>query len=581
MSADARPGLPRRREPDLGELAAFTVDSAGLVTSWPGSAARRTGQSAEAVVGHGVGDVLLTGPGQQELARRALAEVATGKAWTEMVAGGRLGDGRFTIRWEPLYSPGAYRSASGDAMVTLRRAWPQPSPRWLADAGIAGGGTLDLGQTAAEIAEIAVPAFADAAGVYVAEHMLTADEAAYQRAGHGVAARHLAGRLADGVPANADILIPVGEVIIFDPGTPGFQAMRTGQPVVYDRLDQQSAERASHRRGDSQAAARYTSFLAMPLTAQGTVVGCLMFGRTTASPPFSQNELPHAEELASRAAVRIDNARLYHRERRTAQALQQGLLPRIPDAPPGLEIAGQYLAVGTNVVGGDWQDVIALPGGRAAIVVGDAMGHGPEAAAAMAQLRSAAHVLADLELPPARLLRSLDRMIAEITTSPFATCICAVTGPAAGVAGAGVAGASGADSGDGLEPGSWSCTVSRAGHPPPVVIMPGGKARLLDLPAGLPLGLGEESFEETVIMLPAGATLALYTDGLVENRSRSIDDGLAELCAALSAALAAPDTPLDAACKAVTRGLFKNGEDDITLVLARIRPHPPEEPPSR
>jgi serine phosphatase RsbU (regulator of sigma subunit) len=570
MSVGARPGLPRRREPDLGELAAFTVDSAGLVTSWPGSAARLTGQSAEAVVGHEVGDVLLTGPGQQELARRALAEVATGKAWTEMVAGGRLGDGRFTIRWEPLYSPGAYRSGSGDAMVTLRRAWPQPSPRWLADAGIAGGGTLDLGQTAAEIAEIAVPAFADAAGVYVAEHMLTADEAAYLRAGEGVAARHLAGRLADGVPANTDFLIPVGEVIIFDPGTPGFQAMRTGQPVLYDRLDQQSAERASHRPGGSQAAARYTSFLAMPLTAQGTVVGCLMFGRTTASPPFSQSELPQAEELAARAAVRIDNARLYHRERRTAQALQQGLLPRIPDAPPGLEIAGQYLAVGTNVVGGDWQDVIALPGGRAAIVVGDAMGHGPEAAAAMAQLRSAAHVLADLELPPAQLLRSLDRMIAEITTSPFATCICAVTGPAVDLT-----------SVDGVDDGSWSCTVSRAGHPPPVVIMPGGETRLLDLPAGLPLGLGEESFEETVIRLPAGATLALYTDGLVENRSRSIDDGLAELCAALSAALAAPDTPLDAACKAVTRGLFKRGEDDITLVLARIRPHSPQGPTAR
>jgi GAF domain-containing protein len=563
MSVGARPGLPRRREPDLGELAAFTVDSAGLVTSWPGSAARLTGQSAEAVVGHEVGDVLLTGPGQRDLARRALAEVEMGRAWTEMVAGGRLGDGRFTIRWEPLYSPGAYRSGSGDAMVTLRRAWPQPSPRWLADAGIAGGGTLDLGQTAAEIAEIAVPAFADAAGVYVAEHMLTADEAAYLRAGEGVAARHLAGRLADGVPANTDFLIPVGEVIIFDPGTPGFQAMRTGQPVLYDRLDQQSAERASHHPGGSQPGTRYTSFLAMPLTAQGTVVGCLMFGRTTASPPFSQGELPQAEELAARAAVRIDNARLYHRERRTAQALQQGLLPRIPDAPPGLEIAGQYLAVGTNVVGGDWQDVIALPGGRAAIVVGDAMGHGPEAAAAMAQLRSAAHVLADLELPPARLLRSLDRMIAEITTSPFATCICAVAGPAADV--------TGVDGLVGVEAGSWSCTVSRAGHPPPVVIMPGGEARLLDLPAGLPLGLGEEVFEETVISLPAGATLALYTDGLVESRVRPLDAGMVALGEVLSAALAEPGCELDTVCRKVTRALHQQGEDDVTLVLARVR----------
>ena len=566
MTGDARPGLPRRREPDLGDLTAFTVDFAGLVTSWPDSAARLFGQPAEAVVGQDVRDVLLTGPGQRELARRALAEVAAGRAWTETAAGGRLGGGRFAMRWEPLRPPGAC-----GAMVLLRLPWPQPRPGWLGDAAFVVGGTLDLGQTAAEIAEIAVPAFADAAAVYVAEHLLTADEAAASRAGQGMAARRIAGRLADGGPtdggpADAGSLIPAGEVIIFDPGTPGFQAMTTGQPLLFDRLDQQSAERASRRPGGSRAAARYTSYLAIPMTARGTVVGCLMLGRTTASPPFGPDELPHAEELASRAAVRIDNARLYHRERRTARALQQGLLPRVPDAPPGLEIAARYLTVGSNVVGGDWHDVIALPGGRAAIVVGDAMGHGPEAAAAMAQLRSAAHVLADLELPPRQILHRLDRMVAEIAMAPFATCICAVTGPVVDPAVRAVQ--AGLDGPDG---GVWSCSASRAGHPPPVVILPGGEARLLDLPAGLPLGLGEESFEETMIGLPAGATLALYTDGLVESRTRPIDDGLADLCEALSAALAAPGAPLDAACEAVTRRLAMHGEDDITLVLARVR----------
>jgi serine phosphatase RsbU (regulator of sigma subunit) len=200
------------------------------------------------------------------------------------------------------------------------------------------------------------------------------------------------------------------------------------------------------------------------------------------------------------------------------------------------------------------------------------MGHGPEAAAAMAQLRSAAHVLADLELTPGQLLHRLDRMVADIATAPFATCICAVTGPAAGPDGTPPTGSVS------LEAGSWSCSASRAGHPPPVVILPGGEARLLDLPAGLPLGLDEESFEETMVRLPAGATLALYTDGLVESRSRPIDDGLADLCAALSAALAVPDAPLDAACAAVIRRLAKHGEDDITLVLARVRlPEPTQD----
>ena len=541
MTGDAQPespGLPRRREPGLGglgDLCAFTVDSAGRVTSWPDSAARLSGRPAEAIVGHDVREVLLTGPGQRELARRALTEVAAGRVWTGTATGGCLGDCRVVMRWEPLGSPAA-SGEQGRAMVTLRWTWPQPSPRWLADAAIMIGGTLDLGQTAAEIAELAVPAFADAVSVYVAEHLLAADEAASVRSGRKMAVRCLAGRLSDGVPSDVDSLIPAGEVVIFDPGTPGFRAMTSGQPVLF-----------------GWPGRRYTSYLAMPLTARGAVVGCVIFGRTTASPPFHPDELPQAEELAVQAAVRIDNAQLCHRERRTVRALQQGLLPRRPDAPPGIEIAARYLPVGSNVIGGDWHDVIALPGGRAAIVVGDAMGHGPEAAAAMAQIRAAAYVLADLGLPPGQLLHRLDRMVAEIAMAPFATCVCAVMEP------------------PGPDAGGWSCAASRAGHPPPMVFAPGGEGGLLDLPAGLPLGLDEESFEETLIRLPAGATLAFYTDGLVESRARPIDEGLAELRSALSAALAVAGTPLGAVCATVAERLARHGEDDITLVLARIR----------
>jgi len=298
-------------------------------------------------------------------------------------------------------------------------------------------------------------------------------------------------------------------------------------------------------------------------------------GRTAASTPFTSDELPHAAELANHAAVRIDNALLFHRERRTARALQQGLLPRTLAAPPGPEIASRYLAVGTNVVGGDWHDVIVLPSGHTVIVVGDVMGHGPEAAAAMGQLRTAAHVLADLELPPGELLRRLDRMVGAITTAPFATCVCAITGPDAGTSPDDIAGPdarTGPDARAGLPAPAWSCAAGRAGHPPPVVVLPGEKAVVLDLPADLPLGLGGPSFAETTIALPPGATLALYTDGLVESRGHPIDDGLAELCAALETALAVPGAALDDVCEAVTRRLSKHGEDDITLVHARTRP---------
>jgi serine phosphatase RsbU (regulator of sigma subunit) len=255
-----------------------------------------------------------------------------------------------------------------------------------------------------------------------------------------------------------------------------------------------------------------------------------------------------AGELTSHAALCIDNARLYHRERRTALALQRGLLPGRPEIPAGLEVAQCYLPAGVSVVGGDWHDIVPLPDGKAALVMGDAMGHGPEAAAVMVQLRTAAHTLAELGLPPEQVLSRLDRMAAGMATTPFATCISMI-----------------------IDPAGSSCLAAQAGHLPPVVVLPGGVTRMLDLPPGLPLGLGAQSFAATQIGLPPGATLALYTDGLVESRTQPIDDGLAALRSALGSALAAPGQALSEACQAVTQALHHEGEDDITLVLARIR----------
>jgi serine phosphatase RsbU (regulator of sigma subunit) len=324
--------------------------------------------------------------------------------------------------------------------------------------------------------------------------------------------------------------------------------MATGGPVLFDRLDSETAERIGRRPGGRAIAAGYTSFLAMPLIARGVVVGCATFGRAPASPAFNPGDVTLAGELASRAAVCIDNARLYHRERRTALALQRALLPGRPRVPAGMEVAHRYLPVGASVVGGDWHDIVPLPGGKAALIVGDAMGHGPEAAAVMVQLRTAAHLLADLELEPGQVLRRLDRMAAGMATAPFATCIATV-----------------------IDPAGSSCVAAQAGHLPPVLVLPGGATRVLDLPPGLPLGLGAESFEATQISLPPGATIALYTDGLVESRTRSLDDGLAALQDALSSAVPRPGGTLGGACEMVTQMLRDHGEDDITLVLARIR----------
>ena len=552
--------LPRRREPDLAGLAAFTLDPGGRVVSWSVTAAALFGQQAPAAIGQHVCDLLMTGPGQRELVGHALAEVAAGRVWAATVAGGSLGEGRFAFRWEPMAGPG------GAVLAVAQRAWPQRAPSWLSEATARIGSSLDLAETASEVAEAAVPGFADAVAIYVVERLLAADELAWPRAGLGTAVRRLAARLSGQVEAANGTALPPGEVVVLGADSLRSQAMATGKPVLSS---------------DGKIAAGCTSFLAMPLIARGAVVGCAVFGRAPASPAFNPGDVALASALAARAAVGIDNARLYDRERRTAQALQRGLLPGQPDIPPGMEVAHAYLPVGDHVVGGDWHDIIRLPDGRAALIVGDAMGHGPEAAAVMVQLRTAAHTLAELGLPPGQVLRKLDAMAAAMdpaamdpaainpaamnptamametagtgtmaagTAAPFATCVYAVIDPSGGVSG-----------------------IAQAGHLPPVLVLPDGATEVLDLPPGLPLGLGAGSFQVTRFNLIPGATLALYTDGLVESRTRPIDDGLALLRGALSSALAEPGSTLDGACQTVTQLLYEHGEDDITLMLARTR----------
>jgi hypothetical protein len=167
---DGEVGLPRRREPDLAGLAAFTLDQAGRVVSWSVTAATLFGLTAGDVVGRDVCDVLMTGPGQRKHVRYALDQVAAGQVWNATVAGGSLGEGRFAIRWEPM------AGGHGDVLVIVQSAWPQPAPSWLGEAAAVIGNTLDISQTAAEVVTVAVPGFADGAAIYGTERLLAADE---------------------------------------------------------------------------------------------------------------------------------------------------------------------------------------------------------------------------------------------------------------------------------------------------------------------------------------------------------------------------------------------------------------------
>jgi serine phosphatase RsbU (regulator of sigma subunit) len=304
------------------------------------------------------------------------------------------------------------------------------------------------------------------------------------------------------------------------------------------------------------------SAITVPLTARGTTLGVVVFVRHQHPEVFREDDLVLAEELAARAAVCIDNARRYTRERATAVTLQRSLLPQTLPEQAAVEIASRYLPAGAQAgVGGDWFDVIPLSGARVALVVGDVVGHGIHASATMGRLRTAVLTLADIDLPPDELLTHLDDLVARLSTEGKdaprpgpgaettgdvgATCLYAVYDPLSG-----------------------HCTIALAGHPAPVLVTPDGTAKLLDLPVGPPLGLGGLPFEATDVELPEGSLLALYTDGLIESRERDIDAGLSLLCQALSQ----PSAPLDNLCDAVLAALLPGRpSDDIALLIARTK----------
>lgn len=520
----------------------LALTPAGRVASWSATAATLFGYSADEVIGKDICDVVLTGPGQRQLVSQAMAEVEEGRVWTAILpVTTASGSCQVTIHCEPLEGEGT------GLLMIARRASPQPEQQVLTDAATKIGTTLDLNRTASEAADVAVPAFADACAIFVSERLLVADELRPYASGPAVVVRRLTARLSGQSAAITDSLLSPGEVLVFSAESPSYRAMTQRDPVLFDKLDTETAERLARRLGGEEMITPYKSFLAVPLVARGLVLGCANFARSNAWSSFSPVDIGLAEELASRAAVSIDNARMYDRERRTASALQQGLLPSAPSAPAGLAVAHQYIPVGANIVGGDWHDIVPLRSGRAALIVGDAMGHGPEAAAVMVQLRTAAHTLADLELEPEDILLRLDRMATVMPTAPFATCIAAIIDPAAG-----------------------TCVIAKAGHLPPMLTLANGHTSLIDLPLGLPIGLGAGSYEATKISLPRGATLALYTDGLVESRTRPLDDGLAALSGALRAALSRDAGTLDDSCREITQALHSRGEDDITLVLAQV-----------
>ncbi|MGW5124776.1 SpoIIE family protein phosphatase [Streptomyces sp. NPDC004069] len=432
------------------------------------------------------------------------------------------------------------RALSGRAEVARERL------KLLYDAGVKIGTTLDVSRTAQELADVAVPRFADIVTVELVEEVLRGQEPTGVISG----VRRAAVRGGPGYES----LLPVGRRIAFAPSTPQARCVESGRGVLEANLrDAPQWQEVDPDRARCLLERGIHSLIAVPLRARGTVLGVVDFWRCGREEPFDEEDVPFAEELAARAAVALDNARRYTREHTMAVTLQRSLLPRGLPEQSALEVAYRYLPARAGV-GGDWFDVIELSGARVALVVGDVVGHGLHAAATMGRLRTAVHNFSTLDLAPDELLARLDDLVARLDRD-------GAPGGGEGLAGATCLYAV-------YDPCSGTCTLARAGHPPPALVDPDGTVTFPDVPAGPPLGLGGLPFEATELRLPEGSRLVLYTDGLVANRERDIGAGL-EL---LRAALAHPDRTPEQTCRAVLDALPPDhASDDIALLVARTR----------
>ncbi|WML83228.1 SpoIIE family protein phosphatase [Streptomyces sp. VNUA74] len=443
-------------------------------------------------------------------------------------------------------------------VVEEKSPWAGDRLAVVSEAGARIGTTLDVMRTAQELADFTVPLFADYVTVDLTEAARLGEEPLdrYGLSEGRVPTFRRAGR-ASIHPGAPESLWTTGDVVYVPRPSPFLQVLSSGRPLLEPTLDPASDAWLDNDPARARKIIEFGmhSLLILPVLARGILLGVAVFVRTENPAPFNERDQLLAEELVARAALSLDNARRYTRERTTALALQHSLLPRHVDGGSAMDVVARYLpADGRGSVGGDWFDVITLPRGRLALVVGDVVGHGIDAAATMGRLRTAVRTLADFDLPPGELLTRLDRTFIRLVEddeaagdavpSMGATCVYAV-----------------------YDPATRTCSVASAGHPPPAVVRPGGGASFLDVPQGTPLGVGLAPYETAESEVAPGSLLALYSDGLVEERYEDIDKGMRRVREILGRR--------EESLEDLARGLIGSlpaqvPDDDVTLLLARV-----------
>ncbi|MFJ8593417.1 SpoIIE family protein phosphatase [Streptomyces sp. NPDC093598] len=484
-----------------------------------------------------------------------------------------------TSMWPVRDAEGTVRAVANWGFDMSAEYWARQRLLILNEASGGIGRTLDVIGTAGELARTPVPGFADLVTVDLFDEVLRGEEPPSSPAripGDTLtltrAARHSAKEDTGRPPGHP---VPVSHA----PDSVAARCMATGKSMV--QLATEPGQGGEWAFGPGLAAdpahwppgnplidetitmEGLTGRITVPLRARGALLGVVAFSRSDRPEAFTADDLILAEELTAKAAVAIDNARRYSRERTTALTLQRSLLPQRLPSQEALEVASRYLPAGTGAeVGGDWFDVIPLSGARVALVVGDVVGHGLHASASMGRLRTAVRTLADVDLPPDELLTHMDDLVIHLASdlqpeSHFqpsgetgATCLYTV-----------------------YDPVSRRCTLASAGHPLPLIISPDGTRTPVPAHPGPPLGIGGLPFEATELELPEGSLLALYTDGLVGGRERGADEGVSDLLRVLNRAATSLEALCDTAMETVLPG---HRTDDAALLLARthaLDPH--------
>ncbi|MGP4114865.1 ATP-binding SpoIIE family protein phosphatase [Streptomyces sp. 4N509B] len=420
---------------------------------------------------------------------------------------------------------------------------------------------MDADETVLGLCRASVPTFSDAILVYLRDPIPVGDERPVApwtlvlRRTDSVPKEHVSdiARLDDGPGDAIDPLSLVGSA------NPLLDVSRSG-PLAHVLRGVRSVLCATNRSraalreltGWAEAPGGRQAILA-PLRGRRRVIGVAVFLRAQGRTPFEEEDLQVAQQLATHSALGVDKALHYGRDTSLADELQRSMLPDHLPQPTGVQLASRYLsAAQSDRVGGDWYDAIPLPGGRVALVVGDVMGHSTTSAAIMGQLRTTVHTLAGLDLPPQEVLHHLDEQVQRLSTDRMATCLYAV-----------------------YDPVMHRITMANAGHPPPVLLRPDGSTERIDLPTNVPIGVGGGDFRKADIEAMVGATLVLYTDGLVESRTRDVWRGVNQLQEKLTAVartsqLKGPP-PLEPLCDEILNILPPGDrDDDVALLAARF-----------